>query len=151
MSRPKLLWTESTYECFKNDCQCSENCKNFGVCQRIAKTTKDGEPPIKKIVDDLLTNGIAIPLAVTDSIADCLDPVDSKFLKLWILEGLSYKEISKKLGIAERSVYNRLLEMFNDYEYSYSHTRNKSKDFQDWAKKSLLPELDKLEKVGVEC
>lgn len=149
--REKLLWTESTYECFKNDCQCSSACKNYELCQRVAKTTKNGQPPIKKIVDDLLTKGIAIPLAVTDSIADTLDKKDSMLLRLWILEGLDYKTIGKKLKVTETTVYNRLLKMFGDFKYSYARKDYVSEDFARWAKTELIPELDRLEKVGVEC
>lgn len=152
MEREKQFWSPSTYECFRNNCQCSSACKNYELCQRIAKNKKDGQPPIKKAVANLLAEGISIPVAVTDSLVNCLNVSETKVLKLMVLNNMNRKEISKQLSMPEKTIHGIISNLYDKFSYGFSHTKfTIGNDFNDYAKQELIPELEKLEREGVGC
>lgn len=152
VTQKRTLWTPSSWECFKNNCTCSKECSNYDLCQSIAKKTKDKKPPIKKAVLDLIENGVAIPLAVTGTKGDFMSLEHSTALYLWIVGGLTDKEIASRMNTTEKAIQEKKSIILRGFNYSYPHNRgNQVKNFREWAKADLIPELEELKKVGVVC
>lgn len=149
----RTLWTPSSWECYKNNCECSEKCSNYKECQYIASQMADKKPPIKRAVMELIESGVAIPIAVTDYEVNCLSDEMVETLKYWLLDGLTREEIAKKMGITDRAVQEKIIAIMRPYEYAYAYKcpAKKAEAFEVWAKANLLPELEELEKVGVGC
>lgn len=147
------LWTPASWECYKNNCICTEACSNFKECKYIASQRKDGQPPMKKSVDELLSSGVAIPLAVTGTKSDFMTSDLVKTLFYWVVEGLSDVEMASRFGITPSALRDKKSALLRGFEYSFKSTRpgQRSKDFKAWAEINLIPELEELKKVGVEC
>ena len=121
---------------------------------KVAREKEDGIPPMKKAVEELLTQGCSIPLAVTDSVLDSMSELDTKVLKLWLLEGLPNDELGGRLNITARAVREHKLRFLDRFSYQIDarrYSNNKPEAFVMWAKESLVNELERLWKVGVEC
>lgn len=146
-------WTKASFECYDNNCQCSERCSNYATCCRMAKQSKDGIPPMKHCVESLLTSGIAIPLAVTDGVVDCMSERDIEVLRLWA-KGLNPNEIANELKATLDEVENHRKRVYRFFSYGWEKPKNQysySDLFSLWARENLIPELDRLRKVGVSC
>lgn len=155
MGKRTINWTDSTYECYKNNCECSEKCKNFAICNRITRNENLKEPPIKKVVEELLEKGISIPYAVTGGLVNCLSTTEAILLKKIILEGKSVKEISKEIKRTEKSLSDCLVELSSKFSYSFSKrgrsTTHDKESLLKYAKENIIPEMLELEKEGVTC
>jgi predicted DNA-binding protein YlxM (UPF0122 family) len=102
---------------------------------------------------ELIESGVTIPVAVTDYEVNCLSDEMVETLKYWLLDGLTRKEIAKKMGITDKAVQEKIVAIMRPYDYSYAYDSptNKAVAFESWAKENLVPELKELEKVGVGC
>ena len=143
-------WTPSSWECFKNNCICSEKCSNYETCQHIASQTKDKQPPIKKVVLDLIDGDISIPIAVTDYKLNVLSNNAVVILRMWLLDNLTIEEIMAKTGQTRRGVIESLTLCVNRFECSYDYTckQRKAKEFRKWALENLAEEIIEVEKQG---
>lgn len=145
-------WTPGSWECYKNNCICTEACANFKECQYIAQQMKDKQPPMKKSVEELLESGVAIPLVVTNTKADFMTPDLVKTLFYWVAEGLTDTEMAERFGISESALRDKKSRLLKEFNYSFKYNSNKRADsFKSWATTDLIPELLELRKVGVEC
>lgn len=154
MSKVGEFWTESSFECYKNNCECSEKCSNYHLCKQIAKDTKDGIPPIKKVVSKLLSETDYIPFIVTRGVSDMLSVDDVKVLKHILLDNLSLEEVAEKMNCKVKNLQDRISRMMTKYSYNYYSKRSMKRDFDNfkqYAKENIIPEVLEYEKVGVEC
>lgn len=154
----KTGWTPSSWECFKNNCNCSRDCKNYEICNYIKASSGVDTPPIKKVVEDLIERDIVIPIAVTDYSLSFATNDTVSILKLWLLDNLNYEEISKKTEVTVRGVKERMLAIMQKYENNLDYPVNRSKRysnkaqlFRAWATRNLKDEILELEKVGILC
>ena len=136
-------WTVSSFECFENNCVCSDKCSNYQICKKISKDFKT-IPPMKNCVEELINQRYPIPIAVTYSMLNDLSPQLLLTLKLWVVDNLNNYEISKKLNLS--------VDVISAYKAAILRkfvARDRSVKFETWAKKNIVPEYDYLEKVGV--
>lgn len=150
----KVCWTKASFECYDRDCVCSPECSNYATCMRVVKDSKDGQPPMKKCVEELLTLGYAIPLAVTNGALSDITEMNAKVMKLWVLQGLNDKEIAATLGITEKASHEHRSMCYKAYKYYLPYTRGVRYDsdvFPNWAKEHIMDELERLERIGVVC
>lgn len=150
----RVAWTKASFECYDRDCVCSPKCSNYEICCKVAKETVDGVPPMKKCVEDLISKGCAIPLAVTDSVLNNLTDMDTNILTLWLDWKFNINEIAEIMGVTTKSIANQRTKIYSRLEYLYnrpSNHRHVRNAFELWAKDNIIKELERLKKVGVEC
>lgn len=149
----KVCWTKASFECYDRDCVCSPSCSNYSTCMSVAKDC-GGEPPMKKCVEELLTVGCAIPLAVTGGALSDISEMNARVMKLWVLKGMGDKEIANALGITEKASHEHRCTCYGTYKYYLPYSLSNRYDsnlFPNWAKTHLMDELERLERIGVVC
>ena len=145
-------WTPSSWECFKNDCICKKSCSNYEVCKYIAAKQKDKQPPIKRVVEELIDSDIAIPLAVTEYAFNFMTDSTYHVFKKWVVEKESFEKIATDMNLTERAVKERILAVMNKYDYEFGYTSDNIKKiatFRKWATKNLMYAIEEIKEAGL--
>ena len=102
---------------------------------------------------ELIENGVAIRMAVTDYQLNFMTNESIEVLKLWLVDGLTKSEIAKRTGLAERAVQERIVQAINKFDCNYDsyYKAGKGRAFREWAEENLVPEIKELEREGLIC